>query len=88
MVQEKRKTPRREIVRTVQAVTLNDSRPPVACTLLDISQSGARLSADDQGTLPNEFLLVIRDDLKKMCRVMRRSKTEIGVRFIKPTPAA
>jgi hypothetical protein len=88
MLQEKRRAPRREIQRSVQVVTLNDSRPPMSCTLLDISQSGARLYADDQGTLPNEFLLVLRDDLKKMCRVIRRSRTEIGVRFIESKPAA
>ena len=83
VVYEKRKTPRREIQRDVQAVTLHDSRPPIDCTLIDISQSGARLHVLDAGNLPSEFLLVLSEDVQRWCRIVRRMKSDIGVKFIR-----
>jgi len=80
---EKRKHTRREIKRTVQAVTVDDSRAPMDCTLIDISQSGARLNVPNAGELPSEFLLVISDDLQRWCRVVRRMRSDIGVKFIR-----
>lgn len=81
-LQDKRRKPRQTIQRTVQAVTVNDTQLAVDCTLLDISQSGARLYSAGAATLPREFVLVLRDDIRKWCRVVRRAKNDIGVRFI------
>jgi len=87
-VQDKRKKPRRPLVRPVQVVAHN---APAASArhyqLCDISQSGARIKAADMSRIPNEFYLVIRDDLVRWCRVMWRNKTQAGLRFI-PAPDA
>ena len=86
-LQDKRKKPRQAIRRIVQAVTVSDTRLAVDCTLLDISQSGARLYSTDAATLPREFILVLRDDIRKWCRVVRRAKNDIGVKFIEAPSA-
>jgi len=80
---EKRKHMRKVIRRAVQAVTVDDSRAPMECTMLDISQSGARLKIPNAGELPSEFLLVMSEDLQRWCRVVRRMKTDVGVKFIR-----
>jgi hypothetical protein len=80
---EKRKHERKELKRVVQAVTVDDSRVPIECTLLDISQTGARLYVENAGELPSEFLLVLSDDVKRWCRTVRRMKTDVGVKFIR-----
>ena len=79
---ENRTKPRRAVRRAVQAVSVNDSHLAVDCQLLDISETGARLQSADIGAIPNEFVLVLRDDLQKWCRVVRRSRNEVGVRFV------
>jgi hypothetical protein len=83
---ENRKRPRHQVKRAVQAVSVNDSRLAVDCTLIDVSQSGGRLRSENAGSIPGEFVLVLRDDLHKWCRVVRRSKNEVGVKFIKLPP--
>src|SRR3954464_13193303 len=82
-VQEKRKTTRRELRRTVRAVTVDEKRGSTNCLLLDISESGARVHIGDSEVLPDSFLLVLDRGVKKWCRVVRRTRTEVGVRFIK-----
>ena len=52
------------------------------CTLLDVSQAGARLKVGVADELPSEFLLVLSDDVKRWCRVVRRIKGDVGVKFI------
>ena len=87
-MQEKRKNPRREIRRSVRAVTVHDNRPSANCLLLDISESGARIHAGDGQGLPDSFLLVLDKGMEKWCRVVRRTPTEVGVRFIKTQRSA
>lgn len=87
--QDKRQTPRLPIERTVHAVL--DDGAHMECTLSDVSRSGALLSVDDAEKLPAEFELVLRDDLRKWCRVMRRSEKGVGIKFVaapQSTPAA
>ena len=53
------------------------------CTIVDLSNGGARLCADDD--LPPEFTLTIRSDAgerRKSCRVVWRLEHEYGVRFL------
>jgi hypothetical protein len=82
-VSEKRKNPRREIRRTVRAVTVHERHPSANCLLLDISESGARLHTGDGTVLPDSFLLVLDKGLEKWCRVVRRNRNEVGVKFFK-----
>lgn len=79
-MQDKRSAPRREIERTAHIEIA--SGPPIPCTLSDVSQSGGRLALQDTASLPEEFILALRDDLRRWCRIMRRSDREVGVKFI------
>ncbi len=53
------------------------------CTIVDLSNGGARLCADDD--LPPDFVLTINTDAgerRKSCRVIWRLEHEYGVRFL------
>ena len=54
----------------------------IACTLRDISTTGAALEVFDPSTIPATFKLVVPEDgLKLPCRVVRRTDFRIGVVF-------
>jgi hypothetical protein len=59
--------------------------PLFECTLLDISDGGARLEV---GTLnlPQTFILLLTPDagVRRFCRQAWRRGTEVGVKFVKP----
>ncbi len=81
MNDDKRASPRKPITRTVHLGTgLGQS---LECELRDISQTGGRLRFDDPNCAPQEFLIRLNDGVLRWCQVMWRSKTEIGIRFIK-----
>ena len=78
MRNEKRKHPRRELYLEARI-----SWPrPMRCVIADISASGARLIVDDVRLVPDEFVLALSTELMRMCKVMWRRKTQVGVRFI------
>ena len=54
---------------------------PRQCMITNISQDGARLFSDDV-VVPQEFDLVIADNLERRCQVVWRLGGEIGVRFL------
>jgi hypothetical protein len=83
VVYDKRKHLRREISRPVKAVTIDDSRIATECRLIDVSQSGARLKVAASEELPSEFLLVLSEEVQRWCRVVRRVKSDVGVKFIR-----
>jgi hypothetical protein len=57
--------------------------------LSDVSKTGARVAVADPSALPDEFVLSLKDDLRKWCRIVRRSENHVGVKFIAaPEPAA
>ena len=82
VMQDKRATPRREIARTAQ-IELGDGTA-LDCTLSDVSQTGARIAIENAATIPDEFVLVLRDDLRKRCRTIRRADNSLGVMFVAP----
>jgi len=51
------------------------------CTLLDITEGGARLKPADIMICPEEFVLKIQYGETKNCEVRWRKGTELGVRF-------
>jgi len=57
---------------------------PMGCTLLDVSKGGARLAVHDVGAIPETFLLMLAaaGGVRRKCKVVRRSKGEIGVQFV------
>jgi len=57
----------------------------VSCTVRDISDEGARLCLTGSVTAPDTFdLLIELDGFEASCAVVRRSRDEIGVRFVSP----
>lgn len=59
-------------------------RPLVKCTVVDISQSGAKLTFDDVNSVPNTFdLLLSRYGQQRFsCQIVWRSSNSVGVQFI------
>jgi hypothetical protein len=59
-----------------------DGGPTLACTLVDISKSGAKLVIDEVGQIPESFTLRLsRFGRPYSCRVVWRRHDAIGVKF-------
>jgi hypothetical protein len=56
------------------------------CLIKDVSETGARVATNAPDQLPEEFILRLTKDgrARRLCRVMWRTETEAGVRFVKP----
>jgi hypothetical protein len=54
----------------------------IECSLADITASGARLRSDQPDLIPNEFMLVIREVLRRRCNVVVRRGNSIGIVFV------
>jgi hypothetical protein len=81
---EQRKTVRRE-ARYAVAILHGEGPVKVACTLLDISEAGARLMLPGDTTVPDEFVLLLSANgrARRRCRVAWRGKRDqIGVQFV------
>jgi hypothetical protein len=63
-------------------ILFDDRRREMTCTIVEMSNSGARLHPADPPTLPNSFDLVIAPGEEVTCEVVHRAELEIGVRFI------
>lgn len=63
-------------------------RPLLACTLIDISQSGAKLAIDDAAHVPQTFrLLLTRDGPANFsCRIVWRNTDTLGISFAQGAP--
>lgn len=57
--------------------------PPRACTIIDMSESGAQLDVPGEGEAPGEFSLLIggNSHVRRQCRVVWRSGRRLGVEF-------
>lgn len=79
-----RRHKRADITRPVY-ILYDTASPLFECTLLDISDGGARM---DVGTLklPDTFILLLTPhaDVRRFCRTVWRRGTQIGVRFGRP----
>jgi hypothetical protein len=77
--------PRRKLRIPVIVLLESGERLTEACTL-DVSKGGAKLKLDRSVDLPDRFFITLseRGDVQRLCRVVWRSETEIGVRFIEP----
>jgi hypothetical protein len=55
-----------------------------ACLMIDISQTGARLTVESSDALPDQFILVLSHNgqLRRRCSVAWRSGSTIGVHFL------
>lgn len=61
-----------------------DGGPLVNCTLVDISESGAKIAIDEVDTVPETFTLWLSryGYPRYSCRVVWRDCDAIGVRFV------
>ena len=57
--------------------------PPRACTIIDMSESGAQLDVPGDGDVPDEFALLIggNSHVRRQCLVVWRSGRRLGVEF-------
>jgi hypothetical protein len=61
----------------------NDRHLTVACTVRDVSATGARLRVGSSVGIPDTFELIIEvDGLEADCQVVWRKADEVGVRFL------
>jgi hypothetical protein len=78
---ERRRAPRRKVLRCVQIVTL-DKRSTIDCTLRSISSSGALISAHSARDIPESFYLRAPGQTSYvLCQVVRRTLTNIAIIF-------
>jgi hypothetical protein len=80
---ELRKKPRRQFHYSARIVTDNQT-PQLSCSIADISESGARLTLEnDVDVLPESFVLLLTPDgrTRRHCRVVWRDGSTIGVEF-------
>ena len=76
---ERRKQPRLVVNRTTTWRT--ERVGPRQCLITNISADGARLFTEDVA-VPEQFDLVIAENVSRRCQVMWRLGGEIGVRFL------
>jgi hypothetical protein len=64
-------------------IHFEDGVPPCACTIIDMSESGAQLQVAADIEVPGEFSLLIggNSHVRRHCRVVWRSGNRIGVNF-------
>lgn len=57
--------------------------PPRACTIIDMSESGAQLDVPGEPAVPYEFSLLIggNSHVRRHCRMVWRSGSRLGVEF-------
>lgn len=55
----------------------------VRCLVTDLSQRGASISVEKADQLPDNFVLLLAasEDMRRDCKVVRRGKIALGVRF-------
>lgn len=69
-------------VRVMKAARIEYGGDKYACTVRDISTTGAALHFSDLIRIPDEFTLVLLDDrLKLPCHVVWRTEYRVGVAF-------
>ncbi len=79
---DKRRALRRRVLKGAIAA-FNDRHCSVACTVRDISSTGARLRTEGSVNIPDTFELLIElDGTEADCEVVWRKGDEVGVRFI------
>jgi hypothetical protein len=83
MKQERRKQ-ERLVVNRITTLRADRGSLPRECMITDISRDGARLFSDD-AEVPNQFDLVIADNLARRCQVIWRLGGELGVKFVDGT---
>jgi hypothetical protein len=79
---ELRKKPRRQFQYRAQILT-SENGPPHGCSIVDISQRGARIVLDNNEELPKRFLLLLswQGNARRICRLVWQEGSTAGVEF-------
>lgn len=80
-IRERRSAPRYTISKDSKILFRNRSCQ-MKCSVVELSNSGARLRPTDPALLPNEFDLVLSPGQQVKCEAVHRTGNEIGVRFL------
>ena len=67
----------------IKALMLREARSDLPCTLVDISDTGARLIVEDSKDVPERFTIVMSEQgvPRRQCRLIWRGESEVGVTF-------
>ena len=84
MSNERRSESRRSLERRCW-LDQGPDQPPLECSLVNVSKSGAGVKCKEPDRLPDEFNLYLTLDGKigRKCKVIRRGDGEAGLRFIR-----
>ena len=83
MAEDLRVAPRRRMFKGAK-VTFNSRGSVIDCTVRNLSDTGALLHVVSTVGIPDTFELVFDDgSLVRLCRLVRRDATRLGVAFIK-----
>lgn len=63
-------------------VIYNDSQSMIDCTILDLSEGGAKIEFPNRQVLPRTFVLQLGDGSVTRCEVRWAKDTFFGVRFL------
>jgi len=63
-------------------IIYNHRMSTMECAIFDFSESGARLRLTDASVLPDEFELQVLYGDKFKCKVVHKTRDQIGVRFV------
>ena len=76
----------RHATRSPAWIEFDNDTPPQSCTVVDISDGGARIEVTSADRLPEEFSLVLTDDAAhvRRCRIAWREDGQIGVSYLEP----
>jgi len=79
---ELRKIPRRHFHYTAKII-VDDTTPPIGCSIADISETGARVVLQSEAELPETFwlLLTANGQARRHCRTVWRTGLELGIEF-------
>ncbi|MGH6670659.1 MAG: PilZ domain-containing protein [Xanthobacteraceae bacterium] len=77
-----RRVPRRSFHYKARLLT-SEKGPPRNCSIMDISQSGARIVLEEDHELPKRFLLLLGSPgaARRICRLVWRDGLTAGVEF-------
>ncbi|QDM19126.1 PilZ domain-containing protein [Tardiphaga sp. vice352] len=68
--------------RVFKAGTIEFGGGGIDCTVRNLSDTGAALSVESPAGIPSEFnLVVVSDQISRMCRVVWRKENRIGITF-------
>jgi hypothetical protein len=78
----KRQDPRALVLKT-GTIRQGETKPTIACAVLNVSGSGASILIPTEITIAERFELVLdRDGTSHHCRMVWREGARIGVRFL------